>query len=110
MVTSREGEPMELTLRGTVAYAGDLAVGPTFRLTPLEESGSVAVGRPVLVTVLVSDARWADVFHAHPPPAVVDVDFTLRGSGEPYATASFSGFVDDTMTSWDLRDVRAVDG
>ena len=101
---------MELTLRGTVAYAGDLAFGPTFHLTPLESAGSVAAGQSVLVTVLVSDAQWSDAFHAHPPPAVVEVDFTLRGSDEPYATASFSGFVDDAMTCWDLREVRAVDG
>jgi hypothetical protein len=107
----------ELTLRGTARYAGDVAFGPVFQLTVAEDTGAVAAGETVLVTVLVGDERLAEVLHGHPTPDLVDADFALREEHDSagsehhseYATASFSGFVDAAGRSWDLLDVRAAD-
>ncbi len=98
----------ELTLRGTVRYAGDLAFGPVFRLTVAEATGPVAAGETVLVTVLAGDDQWAETFHAHPEPDRVEAEFSPGAEHQEYATASFSGFVDSEARSWHLRDVRTI--
>jgi hypothetical protein len=104
----------ELTIRGTVRYAGDVGFGAVFRLTAVEDAGPVTAGEMVPVTVLAGDDRWAAVLHGRPEPALVEADFGLRPEDETptndYATASFSGFVDSAGRSWDLRDVRPSDG
>jgi len=98
----------ELILRGTVRYAGDVGFGSVFRLTVTEAAGPVVSDETVLVTVLVGDVEWAEVFHAHPEPDQVEAAFTPRSDHEEYATASFSGFVDRESRSWDLRGVQAT--
>ena len=100
----------DLTLVGTVEYAGDLGTGSVFWLTARESAGPVEAGEAVLVKVLVSDEQWTTLFRAHPPPAAVLARFELLRTDEEYGTPACSGFVDSAGTSWRLVEVTPGDG
>jgi len=99
-------DPSAIALEGTATYAGDLATGVVFLLTVTRGDAHITDGSTVTLTVLASDTRHTQFLASHQAPAVLRLRFTRLRDGEPYATMPITGFVDDSMTSWQLESIR----